>query len=259
MVKDYYTILGVPRTASADEIKQAYRRAAAQHHPDRGGDTARFQDIQQAYDVLGDQNKKAHYDQPQHQGININFGTQGFDFSNIFDMFNQGFGPAQARRGHARMTLWISLKDAMLGGRRTVSLGTQQGVSAVDIEIPLGINDGDNVQYAGLAPGGADLVINFRVHADANWQRQGLNLITERRVVIWDLILGGSLKLQDLLGNDLVAQIPPGTQPGTMLRLRDRGLRNRHGQTGDVFVRVQTFLPGQIAAEIRDAIQNHRG
>lgn len=258
-MKDFYSILGVPRTASADEIKQAYRRAAAQHHPDRGGDTARFQEIQQAYDVLADDAKRAQYDRPQPQGIDINFGSHGFDFTTIFDMFNQNFGQAQARRGHVRLTLWISLRDAVTGGRRTVSVGTHQGVSALDIEIPVGINDGDNVQYAGLAPGGADLVISFRVHADPNWQRQGLNLITERRVVIWDLIMGSALRLQDLMGNDLVAQIPPGTQPGTLLRLRERGIKNRDGQIGDAFVRVQTFLPGSIAPEIRDAIQNHRG
>jgi len=258
VVKDFYHILGVPRTATADEIKQAYRRAAAQHHPDKGGDTAKFQQVQEAYAVLGDQHKRAQYDHPRPQGININFGGQGFDFTNIFDMFNQGFGAAQARRGHVRMTLWISLRDAVEGGRRTVSLGTHQGTSAVEIDIPLGIDDGDNVQYAGLAPGGTDLVITFRLHPDANWQRQGLNIITERKVLIWDLILGGTIKLQDILGNELLCQIPPNTQPGTMLRLRDRGVRTRNGQVGDAFVRVQTYLPNRVAPEIQTAIQKYR-
>lgn len=259
---DYYAALGVPKTASADEIKRAFRRLASQHHPDKGGDTQKFQAIQAAYAVLGDEQKRAEYDNPRPQfsgfpgGVNINdifgqmFGQQGF---------GQGGGFSQhPRRSHVRMTLWISLLDVATGGRRTVSLGTQSGVSAVEIEIPLGIGDGDNVQYEGIGPGGSDLVVQFRVSPDSKWQRDGLNLTQEVRIDIWNLILGGELTIDTLTGKTLSTTVPARTQPGTVLRLKGQGLRDRAGRIGDIFIRVQTFLPDQIAPEIITAIQNHQ-
>ena len=258
-MKDYYQILGVERTASAEDIKRAFRRLASQHHPDKGGNTAKFQEIQQAYDTLSDAQKRAAYDTPPPNFGN--FGPAGFDIHDIFSsMFGRGVNPGQARqaRGHVRMTLWINLVDVATGGKRTVNLGTSQGTNTVEIEIPLGINDGDNVQYGGIGPGGADLVVNYRVHPQQDWDRHGLNLITERKVPIWDLILGGSVTVSSITNNQLVAQIPARCQPGTMLRLKGQGLRDRTGAQGDVYVRVAAYLPTDIAPEIVDAIQAHR-
>jgi DnaJ-class molecular chaperone len=261
---DYYAALGVPKTATADDIKRAFRRLASQHHPDKGGDTQKFQAIQQAYATLGDEQKRAEYDnpRPQFSGFSGFQGTPGG--VNINDIFGQMFGQQFAqqhqhpRRSHVRMTLWISLLDVATGGKRTVSLGTQAGVSAVEIEIPLGINDGDNVQYEGIGPGGSDLVVQFKISPDRVWQRDGLNLTQEVRIDIWNLILGGDLTIDTLNGKTLSTSIPARTQPGTMLRLKAQGLRDRTGRTGDIFVRVQAFLPDQIAPEIIDAIQTHQ-
>jgi DnaJ-class molecular chaperone len=250
----------VPRTATADEIKRAFRRLASQHHPDKGGDTQKFQAIQQAYATLGDEQKRAEYDNPRPQfgGFQGFHGTPGG--VNINDIFGQMFGQQHQhpRRTHVRMTLWISLLDVATGGRRTVSLGTQAGVSAVEIDIPLGINDGDNVQYEGIGPGGSDLVVQFRISPDRKWQRDGLNLTQEIKIDIWNLILGGELTIDTLNGKTLSTQVPARTQPGTVLRLKSQGLRDRAGQTGDIFIRVQTFLPENIAPEILDAIQKHQ-
>lgn len=257
---DHYATLGVAKTATQDEIKRAFRRLASQHHPDKGGDTARFQEIQAAYDVLGDAEKRAAYDNPvsQHQGFNFQ------NFGNINDIFGQMFGGGgfqhfgqHPRRGHVRVTLWIGLYDVATGGSRTVSLGTAQGASTVEINVPQGINDGDNVQYAGIGPGGADLVVTFRIKPDNIWQRQGLNLVQDQRISIWDLVLGGTLQVSDILNNQLQITIPPGTQPGTLLRARGRGIP-ANGQQGDMFVRVHAVLPTNIAPEIKQAIQNHR-
>ena len=255
---DYYATLGVPKTATADDIKRAFRRLASQHHPDKGGDTQKFQAIQEAYATLGDEQKRAEYDNPRPQFSGFPGGV------NINDIFGQMFGQQFAqqhqhpRRSHVRMTLWITLLDVATGGKRTVSLGTQSGVSAVEIEIPLGINDGDNVQYEGIGPGGSDLVVQFKVSPDRKWQRDGLNLIQEVKIDIWNLILGGDLTLDTLTGKTLSTRVPAKTQPGTVLRLKAQGLRDRSGQTGDILVRVQTFLPDQIAPEIITAIQNHQ-
>ena len=258
---DYYATLGVPRTATADEIKQAFRRLASQTHPDKGGDTQKFQAIQQAYATLSDDQKRAEYDNPRPQFSGFQGHPGGVNINDIFgQMFGQQFGQQHQhpRRSHVRMTLWISLLDVATGGKRTVSLGTQAGVSAVEIEIPLGINDGDNVQYEGIGPGGSDLVVQFKITPDRTWQRDGLNLAQEVRIDIWDLILGGDLTIDTLTGKTLSTRVPARTQPGTVLRLKSQGLRDRAGQTGDIMVRVQAQIPDDIPSEIIDAIQKHQ-
>lgn len=251
---DYYNVLGVGRTASQDEIKKAYRKLASKHHPDKGGDTQKFQEIQAAYDVLSDDQRRQQYDNPAQPQFNFNFGHGHFDFDNIFNMFRG----QQTRPNHVRMTLWVSLYDIAVGGRRTVSMGTQAGVTAVDIDIPTGIEDGTNVQYQGLAPGGLDLVVQFRIHPDSRWQRQGLDLITERRVPVWDLILGSTVEVKDIYNATLSAAIPPHTQPGTMLRLRGRGLHTRQGERGDAFLKVAAMVPTHVRPELADAIRRYR-
>ena len=248
---NHYQTLGVERTASAEDIKRAYRKLAGQHHPDRGGDTAKFQTIQAAYDVLGDPGKRQQYDNPAPQFS----GGAPFDFDNIFNMFGARFQQPGQPQQQVRMSLWITLADVAQGGRRTVSLGNM----TVEIEIPLGINDGDNVQYANLGPGGTNLIVNYRIHPHPRWQRQALNLTQDETVLVWDLILGGELPVRDIQGNTLNMMVPSGTQPGTMLRLKGRGLRNRQGDVGDLFVRVQARLPDNIPQELRDQIAQTHG
>ena len=259
-MQDLYSVLGVSRSASPDEIKRAYRKLASQHHPDKGGDTQRFQQIQSAYDVLGDPNKRAQYDNPQPQGFG-GFGPQGFDFNNIFEMFGTRFGQQQQQQQRqprfARMTLWIQLSDVASGGMRTVSVGTPHGSHNVEIEIPLGINEGDTVQYPKLAPGGMDLVVTFRIHPNPEWHRQGPNITTEHRVSVWTLILGGEIQVRDVLGNQFKLNIPAGTQPGTTLRMRSRGLPQRHASPGDLYVRVQAQIPRDIPPELIEHIRQH--
>ena len=252
-MKNYYQILGIEKTATADDIKRAFRRLASQHHPDKGGDTIKFQEIQEAYGVLGDETKRSEYDNPRPQFS----GFPGGGF-NMHDMFGQMFGQPPQRRNHVRMTIWVSLQDVVQGGSRAVNVSTTAGTSTVAIEVPQGIDDGDQVQYGGVAPGGMDLVVQFRIQPNAQWRREGLNLHTEHRISIWDMILGSDVEVQNLLGHNLVVRVPAGTQPGTVMRLRRHGIQDRHGQKGDLMIRMQAQIPKTIAPEIVTAIQQHR-
>jgi DnaJ-class molecular chaperone len=256
----HYETLGVARNASAVEIKKAYRKLASQHHPDKGGDTAKFQSIQTAYDILSDPGKRQQYDNPRpNMPHGFQFNNGQFDFDSIFNMFGTRFqSPGQQRTQHARMDLWITLMDVAQGGRRTVSVGTQQGVSAVEIEIPLGIDDGSTVQYPRIGPGGMDLLVTYRIHPHPVWQRQGLDLYCEYTMSVWDLILGGDVQIRDITGKDLLVTVPPGTQPGTQLRLKGRGLRSKNGSVGYLLIRVQGTIPDNISPELMDMIKQTR-
>jgi DnaJ-class molecular chaperone len=156
------------------------------------------------------------------------------------------------------MSLWITLKDVSTGGNRQVAVGSPQGQSTIEIDVPPGINDGDMVQYAGLAPGGQDLVIEFRIHPHPQYRRDGLNLTMDHKCSVWNMVLGGDTTVITLDGSQLVVSIAPLTDNGTTLRLRGRGLRDRKGATGDLFVRLHAQLPRSISPELAEAIQQHR-
>jgi DnaJ-class molecular chaperone len=266
-MSDHYSTLGIERGASADEIKRAYRRMASQHHPDKGGDKNQFQAVEEAYRTLSDDQKRAAYDNPNPfngqqpggfpGGFHFNFGggPSGFPFGDVFGMFNQH---AQQQRRMTRMSLWVSLRDIATGGRRPVSIATPQGTGVVEIEIPLGIMDGDTVRYENIAPGGGDLAVQFRIHPDAEWERNGLDLIIDRSISVWDLILGADLSIQNITGQTLTLVVPPRTHPRTMLRLRGHGLRNGQGQIGDMLVRVMAHIPDSIHPDLVEAIKKHR-
>lgn len=255
---DHYQTLNISRGASQDEIKKAYRKLAGQYHPDKGGDKVKFQEIQAAYSVLSDDQKRAQYDNPG-QNIHFEFGNPGgFDFSSIFNMFGQQVHQQSHRQSHTRMSLWVTLQDVAQGGKRPVTVGTSHGTMNIEIEIPLGIEDGDNVQYPKLGPGGTDLIVNFRIHPNPKWARAGLHLTTEHAISIWDCMVGGTTEIRDILGNQINLTIPALTQPGSLLRLKGRGLSSRQGSTGDLLVRIQAKMPSNISTELSELIKQEQ-
>ena len=263
-MKDYYQILGVPRNASEDDIKRAFRKQAMQHHPDRGGDQNRFQEINEAYATLSDPQKRAEYDNPRPQfGPGFGGGMPGgFNMDEIFNMFGVNM---RQRQGSARIGLWITLEDVARGGPRAIALQVGNAVSNVEVDVPVGVNDGDTIRYPGLSPDGHDLVITYRVKPDPRWQRDGRNIITERQVDLWDMVLGCEIPITDLTGATLMLSVPARTQPGSTLRLRGRGIPastmpgRGGGPAGDLFVKVQARLPNTISTDLLDAIKRERG
>lgn len=259
-MKDYYQTLGVTKSSSAEEIKRAYRRLASQHHPDKGGDTARFQEIEEAYRVLGDPTQKQAYDNPQPQ---FNFHHPGFNMDEIFNMFGVNIRGGQ-RQASPRISLWISLEDVANGGPRVISLQVGNQASNVQIDIPAGIDDGETIRYPGLISGGQDLIVQYRIKPHATFQKDGRDLVTEIPVDLWNLILGGDVKIRDISGNELILTVPARTNPGSILRLRGRGLPASRlpgragGLPGDLLIRVQAKMPQTISQSLLDQIRQEQ-
>ena len=253
---DHYKTLGVDRRASAEDIKRAFRKLAMQHHPDRGGDEARFKEIQAAYDVLSDPQRRAEYDNPRPQGFRFSTGpgAGGFDFDQIFNMFGTDMG-RRPMRSQLRLSLWITLRDVAQGGRRTLNVSSSAGSNLVEIEIPAMIDDGATVQYPKMAPDGSDLLVQFRIKPDPVWQRQGSTLLLDQPVLIWTLLQGGEITVNTLTDQVLTVRVPAHTRPGTMLRVRGHGLKDNQGRSGDLMVRVQAQLPDTVSPELMAAIQ----
>ena len=261
-MKDYYTILGVNKTATADDIKRSYRKLASQHHPDKGGDTARFQEIQAAYAVLSDPKKRQEYDnpRPQFSGFGAN---PGFDFDAIFDIF--GVDPRrQGRKPSPRVSIWIGLEDVMTGGPRTISLQIGSTVSNIAVDIPIGIQDNDTIRYPNMIEG-QDLIVNYRIKPNPKWIRDGNNIIADHIIDIWDLVIGTEINVQDPIGRSLAITVPPGTQPGSLLRVRGRGIPGRKLPNeaglppGDLLVKLQAKFLSPIPDEVTEAVKRSKG
>ena len=263
---DHYAVLGVTKNATPDEIKKAYRKLASQHHPDKGGDTAKFQQIQEAYAVLSDPEKKAQYDNPAPQGFpggfSFNMGP-GMDFNDIFgQMFAQNggtpFGPRSSRQ-IMRTQLRVSLLDAYTGGNQILKINTQQGLKVIDITIPKGVQSGQQIRYDHVLPG-ATLLIEFVVMPNLKYERQGDNLYSNQTVNVLDLIVGTKFDFVTISNKIVSVNVPPKTQPYIQLKLTGQGMPiSDSGHYGDQLILLKPFIPDNISDDIVDAILRNRG
>lgn len=251
-MKDFYQTLGVEKSATAEEIKQAYRKLAMKHHPDRGGDQAEFQAITEAYETLSDTNKRQHYD---HQHLRSGFRFQQ-NFDSVDSIFEQFFN--QARRGPraVQLSVWIGLEDVAVGGDRTINIADQSGQRLINITIPQGVSDGTTVRYPNLGPHNQDLIICFRIHPHRQFTRVNeRDLSIDQTVDFWQLIMGSKKTITKLDGGKIEFSIPPRTAPDSTLRLKGQGLTTRVG-TGDLLIQIKAQMPREISQEILTAIQN---
>lgn len=249
-MNDYYNTLGVARNASAHDIKRAYRRLASQHHPDRGGDTARFQQIEEAYRVLSDAQQRAAYDRPQPQpGFHFDFNHGAFDLN---DFFAQAFGhQRRPQRSQFRTQIWVSLEQVHTGAEHHLRLSNSADVYRINI--PQGVQDGEAVRYTELIPG-ADLTVEFRVHQHPVYQRQGLDLMSVHSVNVLELMAGTTIPVRVIDGQDLAVTVPALTQVSAKLRIAGRGLA-KPGHRGDHYVLIEARLPDKISSELSKAIR----
>jgi DnaJ-class molecular chaperone len=262
MRMDYYSTLGVPRGASDDDIKKAYRKLAMQHHPDRGGDQNKFQQIQEAYDTLGDAGKRQQYDNPQPQG----FGGDGFHFQfnggggfeDIFAQFGFG-GPFQQQRKNKdlRIQIELDLVGTLQDQNKTISVQTTNGTREnVQVNIPRGIRSGQQMRFPGLGdnmfntiPRG-DLFVHFAVRPDPQFSVEGDDVVYHSVIDALDAIIGTTIDVPNLESKVYRLTVPAGTTHGTRMRLPGQGLYNLNQPTrGHLIVEIQLSVIARISDE----------
>lgn len=245
---DPYKVLGVERTATPEEIKKAYKKLAMKHHPDRGGNETKFKEINEAYEKV----KDGRIPEPDWQPYHPN----NFDFRDEA-AFEELLRRAKARQQqqHMRFSVAIDLKSAVVGGKHVIRVPLGNGIEMIEVTVPAGTQDGDTVRYPRLAKG-IDILINFQVTPSKEWTVQGLDLIKEVKVSIWDLIKGIELPVQTIYDTTIKLKIPERTQPGTMMRIKGKGIQSRKNllHVGDMYVHIAAYIPDNIHEDILSAI-----
>ncbi|MDD3078669.1 MAG: J domain-containing protein [Paludibacter sp.] len=293
---DYYKVLGVDKNASADDIKKAYRKLARKHHPDLNPNDKdaqkRFQEINEANEVLSDPDKRAKYDKygenwkqgeayekaqqaqqqqqwhtDNQQGGGQTFYTSGNfsdeDFSDFFhSMFGSGF--SQSRRGSGsrkfkggdyQAELQLSLRDAMQTHQQMLTVDGKN----IRITIPAGIGNEQKIKLGGYGQPGinggpnGDLYITIYVLDDAQFKRHGDDIYTNASVDLYTAVLGGEVTVNTLNGQVKI-KIKPGMQPDSKVRLKDKGFPKykQEGQFGDLYVTLKVSIPTSLSGQERE-------
>lgn len=295
--RDYYEILGISRNANENEIKRAYRRLAKKYHPDTnpGNQQAekKFKEITEAYDILSDPEKKKLYDQFGHSAFDgtgagpdqyqrywgnngpyEEFHFTGEDAEDIFgsffgDMFHGrgGYGRHFAQRGEDRNAqIHISFDEAVSGCDKILHLKSADSFSgreqSIQVHIPAGIESGQSIRIAGKGGMGrnggenGDLFLDVTVGEKKGFRRKGQDVYTEIQIPFTTAVFGGEAMVRTLYGN-VICKITPGTQSGTKIRLKGKGIvsMNRPAVYGDQYVTVQIQVPKNLNAKARQKLK----
>ena len=284
---DFYRVLGVSKSATADEIKKAYRKLALQYHPDRNKSKeseGKFKEVNQAYEVLSDSQKRQTYDQfgsaafeqggPTGQGpfgaggpfggfggqqgpfsytyTTSGQGPQGFDFggggfSDPFEIFEQFFGGASPfGRAQRRTTysLTISFMEAVNGATKRVELAGKTQT----IKIPAGVDNDSRVRF-----GDYDVVIE--VTLDKRFRREGYDIVSDKEISFAQAVLGDTIGVETVQ-DTVKIKVPAGTQPETVIRLRGKGVKMIRGSGhGDHYVRIKVTIPKNLSGHQKELLK----
>ncbi len=284
--RDYYDILGVGKQASEEEIKKAYRKLALEWHPDRNkavNANEKFKEINEAYAVLSNKEKRSAYDQFGHSAFapgsgmgsagqgpfggfrqqgpfTYSYSSGGFeggspfgDFIDPFEIFEQFFGGGFSQgRGRTRRNVYeisISFEEAMKGVTKDVMLprgGAGEGSQKRTIKIPAGVDTGSRIRFE-------DFDIMVDVKKDRRFHREGNDLVTEQEISYAKAALGGVEEVHTIDGSVKI-HIQPGTQPGTLIRLRGKGAPSVRGGRGDLYIKVQIRIPTHLTRRQKELL-----
>ena len=288
--KDYYKALGVERKASADDIRKAYRKLAMQYHPDKNpGDKKaedKFKEINEAYQVLSDEQKRARYDQLGSAYSNFRTGggrpgdfqwddwfqqqqgTQQRGYGNTEDPFAGGgfsdffrtiFGEAvrssarnQAAEQGYQQEVEITFQEAYSGTMRQLQTNGRK----LQVRIPAGVKTGSKVRVAGAGPDGLDLYLLVNITDEGQFERDGQDLYTTSPVNVLTLIIGGEAEVETPTGK-VTLTIPAGTQTDQVFRLAGRGMPHikNPATKGDLFVRLKPQVPKYLSPKQRELLE----
>ncbi|RVU54360.1 DnaJ C-terminal domain-containing protein [Anaerosphaera multitolerans] len=289
--RDYYEILGVSKDASAKEIKSAYKKLAKKYHPDLNkGDEKKeekFKEINEAYEVLSDPDKKQKYDtfgsnydfanganfDPSQFGYTYTSSGGSGDFSDFFEMFfgssNQqstgsgfsfsdifsdlGGSNRKSRRSAQRQSyntdLSISLDEAYHGTTRNVSLSLNGKNVEIPVKVPAGITPGKKIKVKADKYGiTGDILFKIDVYTSTTESLDGLNIIKEEEIYPWQAALGDKIVVSTLSGK-IKVQIPKGFKGGSKLRIPSKGFKNLAGNVGDLYIRFNIVNPTNLTEE----------
>ena len=289
--KDFYAILGVAKTASADEIKKTYRKLAMQYHPDRNPGPEgeeKFKEIGEAYSVLSDADKRAEYDKLRDAiasgaggfggGIPGGFRVEDFGFGEEFDvedLLNQIFGGAAQGGGSVRFNVGdlfgrraprrgrdletetsLAFEEAASGTERKVSTGRRQHVT---VRIPAGVKDGARIRVRGRGEqvnGGeaGDLYVRVKVEPHKFFGRKDNDLTVNLPITFPEAALGSEVKVPTLNG-PVTLKIPAGTSSGKTFRIRGRGIGRSDGSKGDLLATVQVAVPSKLSKKETELVR----
>lgn len=281
---DYYDILGINKGASAEDIKKAYRKQAVEWHPDKHKDNKeaaekRFKEINEAYQILSDSQKRQAYDQYGHQafapgggmgqnpfaGANPFGGGQGgpftysystggnaagFDFGDPFEIFEQFFGGGtrfRQSRQVPRYGIDVGFMEAVHGTEKQVSINGKKRT----IKIPAGVDDGTRIQFD-------DFVLSINVKPHEAFERDGADIYVKVEIPYSMAVLGGEIEVPTV-DDPVKIRIRGGTQSGSMMRLRERGIKHLHGGgRGDQYVRILVIVPDRPSRNQRKLVEELR-
>ncbi|MCW2523053.1 MAG: molecular chaperone DnaJ [Frankiales bacterium] len=291
MARDYYEVLGVSRSASAEELQSAFRTLARRYHPDINSDPAaeeRFKELNEAYHVLADPDSRARYDRfgPDFRQVreDAGAGRSGGGPStgrarrtaaatsagiNIEDLFGRGdfddlfgawrtTGPIQGADQEAELEL--SVPEAFTGGKRRIALGGPTGQRTYDVTVPPGVTDGQRIRLSGQGGQGAeggpsgDLYLRVRIKPDEHYRVQGRDIYVDAPVAPWEAALGATVPILTP-GGEVKMKVPAGSSSGRRLRLSGEGMPNRRGRPGDLYAELRIVVPHRLRKRERELFE----
>ncbi|HSX49298.1 MAG TPA: DnaJ C-terminal domain-containing protein [Candidatus Saccharimonadales bacterium] len=274
MATDYYSTLGISKSASADEIKKAYRKQALEWHPDKHATDKeiaekKFKEINEAYQVLSNPQKKATYDQVGHEAFSqgggrgnpfaggqgspfsYSYSTNGGgnpfgDFGDPFDIFAQFFGMGRQQQ-KPRYSLTIDFMDAMKGVSKNIEINGKRRT----IKIPAGVDTGNTIDFG-------DFRVSVQVRPHKTFERDGDDILVKATIPFSMAALGGEIKVPTI-DEEVKIKIKAGTQNGSMLRLKDQGVSRVSGRgRGDEYVRIIVETPGRLNRNQKKILEQMR-
>ena len=284
-MKNYYDVLGVNEQSTSAEITKAFKELAKKHHPDRGGDEAKFKEINEAHDTLKNSQKRHDYDTMRKFGNSGTGGQHPFFNEDIFGDFFSGFGngdmdfngrfnfsgrPGDTRtwrstgrqRGNrnVQVRMAISIKEAMNTNEKTINYKLPSGRDEfATVKIPAGVQHGVTFKFQGMGddsiknmPRG-DLMVMMSVLDSDGYTRKGNDLYTDKTIDCFQAVRGHEFNLKTLDDKIIKVKVPAGTQPGTMLTLKGQGMpvHKTIGIRGNLYVKVHVLIPQLSAADLK--------